>query len=64
MNCSNLYSGNFLDPLHCNFSQITMEYKVKTNNGVITKYMVFQRPFSENVSYHSWKIFIPDYIEI
>lgn len=65
MNCTNLYAGNILNPLHHNFSQITMEYKIKINKDhIVTKYMVFQRPFSENVSYHSWKIFIPDYTEI
>lgn len=54
--------GTFISPNE-SYAQLTMEYKVKQQDGVTeeTKYILFQRNIVENVSYHSWKVLIPDY---
>lgn len=56
-----LYSYNIMSPLNEVFAQITAKYNEKTPNGNVEKYIVFERRLSENVTFHSWKVFVIDY---
>ena len=63
--CSTIYGFSILSPLNKTFGQVTVEYKEKlANDNVLTRYMVFQRNLVENLSFHSWKVFIVDYKDI
>lgn len=67
VHCRTLYAFGATSPIHEYFSQITMQYKYKSlnkesgENSENVNYMVLQRCFAENISFHSWKIFVLDY---
>jgi hypothetical protein len=56
-----LYSYNFLSALNENFAQITVKYIEHTSTGEIERYIVFERALSDNISFHSWRVFVVDY---
>lgn len=53
------YNGDMISPLSNHYAQITMQFKTEKDE---VKYIVFERNLSQNISFHSWKIFIPNYI--
>lgn len=61
VSCRTNYAYSFTNQVYENYAQITMKYNYISDNNKYTKYIVLQRNFLENVSYHSWKIMIPDY---
>lgn len=60
--CSSIHGYNFASPIEHSFAQITAKYKEKiSEDKIIDRYMVFQRCLIENISFHSWKVFVIDY---
>jgi hypothetical protein len=53
-----LYLDDILEPLSNTYAQITMKYSTPEKKE---NYVVFERNCMNNLSYHSWKIFVLNY---